>query len=150
MRGFSLIELMITVAIASILMAIAAPSFLYHHSTVELRQALTDLHGIEADMATMTGPCAGVTASLDTLPQYDYRLNTSTMCSVPARFYTDGAPVGQYISAASLNGLVLTATIASSAAGPIAGKTLTVTATQGANGLLWSCSFPGFPIYTCP
>lgn len=155
MKGFTLVELMIMVAVLSIMAAIAIPSVLYHNATVQLRQALTDLHPVEQDLTTFQGPCAGVPSSLSALPEYDYQLNTNLMCTLGARYYKQGMSYGQYISALTLNGQVLSATMGGNSNMLLAGGTLTVTAPSQVGGV-WQCAWTAnsshqpFLIGSCP
>jgi type IV fimbrial biogenesis protein FimT len=52
-RGFSLLELMVTVAIVGVVCALAIPNYLVWSRTYQLRQATTDLHG-NLNLARMT------------------------------------------------------------------------------------------------
>jgi prepilin-type N-terminal cleavage/methylation domain-containing protein len=166
-KGFSLIELMVACAVAAILVLLAAPNFSQQQATLQLRQALADLHGIETDMVTATGACAAPPpATLSQLPVYDYSLAlvapppAAALCSGATLnattgawsqiTYVDGAGVGQF-SSVSGNGLQLTATLGNSTHPLIRGQQIIVTGTQTGNGIVWSCTVPaGFTISHCP
>lgn len=62
-RGFSLLELMVTVAIVGVVCALALPNYLVWSRTYQLRQATTDLQG-NLNLARMTAMNRNTTVTM--------------------------------------------------------------------------------------
>lgn len=133
MRGFTLIELMIVIAIIGILTTFALPAYQNHTARAELTEALTLSAGLKPDVIAYyseTGTCLdNTTSGVATLPQAT-------------------AIAGHYVAQIAAhqndgqNGCAITATMKTDdVAAVIAGQTLTLFFVQSDSGTAANGSF---------
>jgi type IV pilus assembly protein PilA len=134
MRGFTLIELMIVVAILGILAAVAVPAYQSYSARSQLSEALSLSRGLQIYIEETARSGSGGFVGLD-----------SGSAGLPAASAISGAYVSQ-ISAADG---VLTVTIGSNASKFIQGETLTLqpVTSAGSAAIRWDCTFSGSPEY---
>lgn len=133
-RGFTLIELMIVVAIIAILASIAISVYANSIAKAQLSEAFTIVDGVKSDISdyyTQTGSCP--TLGADGLP-------AGTSYS------------GQYVASLSIasagSGCAITALMRSNTVAPkLQGKQVTLTMTGNGGAVSWQCSSNVDPIY---
>jgi type IV pilus assembly protein PilA len=125
-QGFTLIELMIVVAIVGILAAIAIPAYQDYIARSQMSEPLNladGLKGVISEAYTQIGTMVGVNSTLYGIP--------------PA-----GSITGKYTSQVAVANGVVTATLkgSGSAAPGIFGQTLTLTPSTASGGsITWTC-----------
>jgi type IV pilus assembly protein PilA len=123
-QGFTLIELMIVVAIIGILAAIAIPAYQDYIARAQMSEAMTLASGLKTPMTeyySQTGAwpangTAGIATATDITGKYVSQVATSTSGTIVATMKSSGVASG------------------------IQGKTLTLTATVNAGSTSWACT----------
>lgn len=123
-KGFTLIELMIVVAIIGILAAIALPAYQDYTARAQATEALTSTAGVRADVGVDTAEAGGNAA-------------VASAATIASALLLDGkyyAPGGATVSPAGQIAVAYTA-------GALNGQTLTITPAV-ANGQItgWTCA----------
>ena len=125
-RGFTLIELMIVVAIIGILAAIAIPQYQDYIARSQVGEALTLLDGLK----TPVGECANT-------------LGTLTGCNDGTQGIPTGAGVtGNYVTGVSITDGTMVASMGAAApvSAKIYGGTLTMTPALNTGSITWTCT----------
>jgi len=120
-QGFTLIELMIVVAIIGILAAVAIPSYQDYTARAQMTEAFTLTSGLKTPLSEWI----------------------SDRGAVPATASLNGTVAGKYVSAVAVGGSATAPTITATMKGSglnanIQGKTVTLTSSDG--GGQWTCS----------
>ena len=119
-KGFTLIELMIVVAIIGILAAVAIPAYQDYIARAQVSEAVTLMGGAKT-------PLAEYIADKGSLP-----ILTDVVSTTSGKYTSSIATSGDATS------ITITATIAAGTNANIAGKTLRLISTDGAKS--WSCT----------
>jgi len=130
-KGFTLIELMIVVAIIGILAAVAIPAYQSYIARSQMAEALSLADGLKTSVAEsygQTGVCPG-------------KNNAAAAGGVPL----DTTISGQYVAKVDTNSTTpctIAATMQStpSVSGKIASQTLTLQMTDNGGSLSWACT----------
>ncbi|WP_353248777.1 pilin [Salinisphaera sp. T31B1] len=140
-QGFTLIELMIVVAIIGILAAIAIPQYQNYVARSQMTEALTLADGLKTDVVTAyseTGACPDNSSAADGQigPKGQYTGN-----------YVTGVVVGGTAPACTIE-----ATLGNQASASIASKTLTLKMSDNSSGgsggsASWTCESTADPQY---
>ncbi len=131
-RGFTLIELMIVVAIIGILAAVAIPSYQQYTSRAQVTEAMSLTSGLKTPLGEWLNDKGSLPADIASL--------------------TDSLS-GKYVESISLGGTVvaptLTATMRSTGVGPdIQGETFILLSPDG--GTSWTCDSGSIPVKYLP
>jgi type IV pilus assembly protein PilA len=123
-KGFTLIELMIVVAIIAILAAIAIPQYNDYTARAQLSEATTLLDGVKTPIASQFSEA-----------------DEAASCALPTGTVTAGKYVAS-IAAAAASPCVITATMKTGISAKASGKMLTMTYTPGAASGVnpWVCA----------
>ena len=124
-KGFTLIELMIVVAIIGILAAIALPAYQDYTARAQMGEALTLADG-------QKGAVTEFYADKGVFPGSNASAGIAEAASI----------AGKYVDRVGVSGAgVITASMkASNVANGIAGTTLTLTPTAGSGSVTWACT----------
>ncbi|HHM04952.1 MAG TPA: prepilin-type N-terminal cleavage/methylation domain-containing protein [Gammaproteobacteria bacterium] len=124
-QGFTLIELMIVVAIIGILAAIAIPAYQDYTARAQVSEGITLAEGLKSTIAEVyadSGTFTGVSSGSKGLPAA-----------------TDVK--GNYVSQVAVADGKITVTMKSSGvASVVAGKTFTLSPTAGTGSVTWTCA----------
>lgn len=133
-RGFTLIELMIVVAIIAILSSIAISAYLDSTGKAQLSEAFTIIDGLKTDISdyyTQTGSCPAFGAN-----------NLAAAASYSGKY------VGTVSIAQIALGCSVTAYMRSNTVSPrLQGKTVTFVMTGSGGATTWQCSSDADSIY---
>ncbi len=126
-QGFTLIELMIVVAIIGILAAIAIPAYQNYIARAQVSEALALMDGLKTTVAeeiTNTGTVTGVNNGSGNVPA----------AAIDTK--------GKYVSQVAVADGAMTATMGPAPAvnSKVAGKTLTLTPTLNNGSIVWACA----------
>lgn len=122
-KGFTLIELMIVVAIIGILAAIAIPSYQDYTARAQVSEAVSLAAGFKTGLAEYY-QAEGI---------YPTTLNITAIGTTTAGKYVSGI----VLTGISTNGITIRSTMRADAAQGVRGKTLGIATTNG--GQTWTC-----------
>lgn len=131
-KGFTLIELMIVVAIIGILAAVAIPSYQDYTARAQVAEAVEMLTGVKTPLAEFYADKGRWPADASLADMVGNICGTGTVgtsCKYTAKLEKTGGNAGPAVVTATMN--------ASGAASAILGKTVQI---SSSDGKLWTCS----------
>lgn len=123
-QGFTLIELMIVVAIIGILAAVALPAYQDYTARAQVSESFSLASGLKlqvADVYADQGALAAIASGADGIP-------------------AAADVTGKYTTQVAVAAGVITATVGGDASALVAGKTVTLTPTVNAGSIEWACT----------
>jgi type IV pilus assembly protein PilA len=132
-KGFTLIELMIVVAIIGTLAALAIPAYQNYVIRAQVSEGLN-----------LTGPLKNGVAA------YHEQFGTYPTDNAAAGLPAPPSFTGNYVTAISVTGAVISIIYGNNANALIGGRTLTVTAVSNGGSVSWDCVSGGIPATLLP